>query len=177
VAAVDISATQLAFARELAGRHNVEIPFYQGDMADLSPIETGSQDVVFSAFALNYVDDLGACFREVRRVLRDEGVFVWSVPNPYFEMLDGKTLRPVRSYFDTGKVVEGWDDAPFATNRRKLSDYLNEIVSSGFVVERVLEPDSRRRHAYDPWYGLWELTPELMALIPPTIIFRCGKDR
>src|SRR3954447_20398123 len=117
VTAVDNAAAQLAFAKELAGRHDVSITFHQRDMTDLQPIATGSQDLVFSAFAFGYVDDLLACFREVHRVLRDDGLFVWSQGHPFYDTRDAATVKPVRSYFETGKVVAGEEPVvPFAVN-------------------------------------------------------------
>jgi SAM-dependent methyltransferase len=176
VTAVDIAAVQLAFARELARREQVDITFHQRDMTDLTPIASGSQDLVFSAFAFGYVDDLEACFREVYRVLRPGGRFVWSQGHPFYDTMNATTLRLERSYFATGKYVEGGpDDVPFAGNQRKVSDYFNLLIAAGFSVERMLEPDSRQRYPYDPWYELWEFTPELMAFLPPTIIFKCRK--
>ena len=47
------------------------------------PYRGGSFDVVFSAFgALPFVADLDAALREVHRVLRPHGRFVFSVPHP-----------------------------------------------------------------------------------------------
>ena len=53
--------------------------------------------------------------------------------------------------------------------------YFNLLVESGFVVERMVEPDSRLRYPYDPWYGLWGSTPERLRLFPATIIFKSRK--
>jgi hypothetical protein len=50
------------------------------------------------------------------------------------------------------------------------------LVEAGFVVERMLEPDSRQRYPYDPWYGMWDYTPELMRKLPPTVIFKCHRQ-
>jgi SAM-dependent methyltransferase len=174
VTGVDIAASQLAFARELAERHHVTIEFHERSMEDLDPIPSGSQDLVFSANAFAYVDDLFSCFREVHRVLKEDGLFVWSRGHPCYDLMDGQTLQPGRSYFETGKFVEG-DGPPFAGFRRTVSDYVNLLADTGFLIERMLEPDSRQRYPYDPWYGLWDYTPELMQKLPPTIIFKCRK--
>jgi ubiquinone/menaquinone biosynthesis C-methylase UbiE len=121
VSAMDIAAAQLDFARALAQAHGVSITFHQRDMADLAPIAANSQDVVFSAFAIGYVADLRGCFREVQRVLRPAGLFVWSQGRPCY-LLDGVTLRPTRSYFETGMHVygEGEAEIPFAVNHHSL---------------------------------------------------------
>ncbi|HET7089227.1 MAG TPA: class I SAM-dependent methyltransferase [Anaerolineae bacterium] len=183
VTGIDIAEAQLRFARELAAKEGVEITLLQGDMADLGPIATASQDVVFSACAFGYVDDLFACFAEVHRVLKPTGIFVWSVGHPFNQVLDDhhpEALIVINSYFDTGIHIEGATDTPgeaFASFNRTISDYFDLLIQTGFVVERLIEPDSRKRYACDPWYGLWETTPERCAKLPQTIILKCRKDR
>jgi ubiquinone/menaquinone biosynthesis C-methylase UbiE len=176
VTAVDIAEAEIEFARELAAKNDVGIELYRLDMTDLSPVANGSQDIVFSASAFGYVDDLAKCFSEVRRVLKDGGLFVWAMGHPFY-LLSEETLRPKHSYFETGKFVEGQETGcAFAHNRRTVSDYFNMMVEAGFNVERIIEPDSRERYPCDPWYGLWNYTPELLRLLPPTIIFK-GRKR
>jgi ubiquinone/menaquinone biosynthesis C-methylase UbiE len=93
VTGVDISEEQLKFAMALAKKNDVQIQFYQGDIKELPQIESYSQDIVFSAFALLYVDDLLSCFREVHRVLKDGGVFVFSLDHPFSRTVDSKSLK------------------------------------------------------------------------------------
>lgn len=177
VTAVDIAASEIGFARELAHEHQVTIEFHQRDMADLSPIASESQDIVFSAYAFNYVDDLLPCFREAHRVLKSGGLFVWSGAHPFAFSVDPETLRLHRSYFETGKLVEGEETGcAFANVHRTVSDYFNLLIEAGFVVERMLEPDSRQHYPSDPWYGLWGNTPERLRLFPATLIFKCRKS-
>ncbi len=181
VTGIDIADAQIRFARDLAAREGVEITLIQRDMANLEPVATASQDVVFSACAFGYVDDLLSCFAEVHRALKPEGIFVWSVGHPFNQVLDDhhpETLTVVNSYFDTGIQIEGATGTPgeaFAHVNHTISDYCDLLFRTGFVVERLVEPDSRKRYACDPWYGLWETTPERCAKIPQTIIFKCRK--
>lgn len=173
VTAVDIAAAALEFGRQLAAQHGVTIEFHQRDIADLSPIASASQDVVFSANAFGYVDDLLACFREVRRVLTPGGLFVWSDGHPFGHCVEEGTQRLTRSYHATGKSVVGAETGcAFASDHRTISDLVNLQTQAGLVLDRLLEPDSRQRYSVDPWYGLWDNTPQRLALIPGTIIFR-----
>ncbi|HYG78886.1 MAG TPA: class I SAM-dependent methyltransferase [Pyrinomonadaceae bacterium] len=178
VTAVDIASSVIEYARELAAEHQVSIEFHRRDMTDLSPVASESQDVVFSAYAFNYVDDLLSCFKEVHRVLKGGGLFVWSGAHPFGHSVDSESLRLKRSYFETGKTVEGEETGcAFASVHRTVSDYFNLLVEAGFVVERMVEPDSRERYPYDPWYGLWGNTAERLRLLPATIIFKSRKGR
>ncbi len=180
VTGVDFAAAQLAYARELMEQNGVSITLIQRDMTDLSPIPSESQDIVFSSWAFFYVDDLLACFREVNRVLKADGLFVWSVPHPLSGIVDMQTLLPTRSYFDTGKIVSGADvsDEPgfaFAENRRTTSDYFNTLVDAGFQVERMLEPDPRPVDPANPRNWLWDQTPRFLELFPGYLVFKCRK--
>ncbi|MBA3323273.1 MAG: methyltransferase domain-containing protein [Pyrinomonadaceae bacterium] len=176
VIAVDIAASEIEFAKELAGRNKVAIEFHQRDVADLAPIASSSQNIVFSAFAFNYVDDLLSSFKEVYRVLKDGGIFVWSVGHPFAHSIDSETLRLNRSYFETGKSVVGEETGcAFASVHRTVSDYCNLLVEAGFLVEQMIEPDSRRRYPYDPWFGLWGNTQERLRMFPATLIFKGKK--
>jgi len=177
VTGIDVAASEIAFAKELAKKNDVTIELYQRDMADLTPIATESQDIVFSACAFQYVDDLSACFQEVYRVLKQDGLFVWGQGHPFIEIIDTETMTIDRSYFDTGVHIEGAEtDCPFASVRRTVSDYFNLLVDTGFTVERMVEADSRKRYAYDPWYGQWGLTEKVLTKVPATIIFKSRKS-
>lgn len=180
VTSVDVAAAQIKIARELAEQNGVSLTLIQRDMTDLSPIASESQDIVFSANAFPYVDDLLACFREARRVLKADGRFIWSVGHPFTHMIDPSTMLPTRSYYDTGKVVSGLEvsDEPgfaFAVNHRKFSDYYNTLVDAGFQVEQILEPDPRPVDPDNPRNWLWDQTPRFIELFPGYIIFKCRK--
>lgn len=172
VKAMDISFEQLKFAKKLAKKNEVKIDFYQGDIKNLKPIKSNSQDIVFSAFALLYVDNLLKCFKEVRRVLKRNGLFVFSLDHPFYRTIDPKTLKMRESYFRTGKIC-GKDK--FVTYNHTISELYNTLIKAGFFVEKIIEPDSRKKYPYDPWRGLWDYTPKLLKNVPSTIIFKAIK--
>jgi len=100
VSAIDISADQIAAARERCGRFGW-VKFQIGNVLDL-PYQDGEFDAVYSVQVLEYVDDLGKAFREIHRVLRDGGRFVnistnWSSCVWYSE--DKERMR---------RVLDGW---------------------------------------------------------------------
>ncbi len=61
----------------------------QGDAARI-PLQTGSADLVFSNLLLPWIDDLATCLGEIARVLRKDGVFVFSSlgPDSLYEIRD-----------------------------------------------------------------------------------------
>ncbi len=176
VTGIDLSKEQLKFARGLAEKNKVKINFIQGSYQNLKRFKLGKYDIVFSAYALHYSPNLKQVFKQVYNVLKKNGIFVFSLDHPFFKIVDPKTLKVRASYFKTGKHIEKYTKATFIMYDHKISDLFNSLVEVGFVVEKMLEPDSRRRYKEDPWYGLWDLyLPKIQSKIPPTIIFKVRK--
>ena len=180
VTGIDISEEQLKFAKKLAEKNKVNLTFYQGDVKKLPQIESSSQDIVFSAWALFYVDDIKSCFHEVRRALKKNGIFVLAMPHPSYFIMNAKNLKFNQSYFQTGKYQSSHTTKPgkktrFVCYNRTMSDIINAFVDADFTIKLMLEPDSRKHYPKDPWYGIWEFQPRLMKLLPPTVIFKVQK--
>jgi len=74
VSAIDISADQIAAARERCARF-AWVECQIGNLLDL-PYQDGELDAVYSVQVVEYAGDLGKAFREIHRVLRDGGRFV-----------------------------------------------------------------------------------------------------
>jgi SAM-dependent methyltransferase len=172
---VDICAGQLDQARRLSREHGVSIELLQEDMQDLQFLRGRTFDMVFSAYAFQYVLDLGKLFAGVHSCLADSGVFVFSCHHPFADCVDKDTLTLNRSYheFDREEYEDRWPDGssrPFLRYLRRISDYHSALVLAGFAVERMVE-------ALD-WDepGKPEQNPkELVKLIPTTIIFKACK--
>lgn len=177
VAAKDLSDEQLAFARNLARREGVHIDFYHGTVEDLSEFADATWDVVFSAWALPFVEDLARCFHEVFRVLRAGGLFVFSYGHPFGYRVSkrGPPWIITSSYWD---VVCEWvdEDHPskprFREFHRPVSELFNDVREAGFLMDRILEP-SPLDYERDPWDETYPL--DFLRLVPATIIFRAVK--
>src|SRR5438445_2106358 len=113
---VDFSAEQLAFARRLSEREEVRVELRQGDLAELAFLRADSIDLVFSAYAFGYVEDLNRVFRQVHRVLKVGAPLVFSLPHPAYDMIDDDTDEPLlirRSYFDRSPIDYQWSGIGF----------------------------------------------------------------
>ncbi|MFL6238156.1 MAG: class I SAM-dependent methyltransferase [Actinomycetes bacterium] len=177
VVGVDLSRSQLSHARELDARTGVHVPTVQADALRL-PLRDASFDLACSAFgAVPFVADSAGVMREVARVLRPGGRWVFSVAHPFRWALpdDGGPagLVVTDSYFDRTPYVEEDDDgdAVYVAHHRTIGDRVREIVAAGFQLIDILEPEwpADRHEEWDSW------TPLRGRLIPGTAIFVCGK--
>ena len=175
---VDLSAGMLRRSREIDTRLGTAVPVLQAEASAL-PLASGSVDVAFSAFgALPFVADAAAVLREVRRVLRPGGRWVFSVSHPVrWAFPDdpgpgGLTVQ--RSYFDRRPYVERSADGEvlYAEHHRTIGDWVRGIVSSGFTLLDVVEPEwpEENRSVWGGW------SPSRGRLLPGTVIFvsLCG---
>ncbi|QGX93812.1 class I SAM-dependent methyltransferase [Haloplanus rallus] len=107
VVGVDLSGEQLRHARRLRDFYGVDARFLQGDVTNL-PFPDDSFDVASSEVVYQMIEHLGEAFREVRRILRDDGVFVVSVPHPIREMVDLEAETFERSYIGSEAKAHGF---------------------------------------------------------------------
>jgi SAM-dependent methyltransferase len=176
--AVDLSDAQIAYARQLAAQEEAAITFVRSDMAAfLETLPESAFDIAFSAYAFQYVEDLGRVFRGTRRALKPGGLFVFSLDHPLNDITACENGRVYlsESYFARGRRYWNWDlpgseeRAPFYSFHRTVGDFLNLLTDAGFLVERLLEPEPTAE-GHDPWEDPTEI--ERYAAIPATIIWK-----
>jgi SAM-dependent methyltransferase len=175
VVGFDLSARQLAHARrideELGG---TPVRLVQAD-ATVLPFADGSFDLACSAFgAVPFVADSAAVMREVARVLRPGGRWVFAVPHPFRWCLPDDPgeggLRVRDSYFDRRPYVEQDEDgvATYVEHHRTLGDRVRELAAAGLVLRDLLEPEYPEDLG-DRWGGGW--SAQRGRLVPGTAIF------
>lgn len=169
---IDLSDEQVKHARRLAEREGVDTEFYQADATDLSMFDAETFDAAHSAFALHYVDDAAACYREVFRVLKPRGLFVYSFDHPAFRCFDDHSQQFVRPYWSP--YVE-WDwefpgvKARVHANYRPVGEEVDLLRGAGFIVERIIEPRPEHGDELHRW-----LEPAQVAraqYLPVSVIF------
>ena len=192
---LDISQEQLKHARKLAKKEGVEVQFVHGNMENLSRFENESFDIILSAFGMGYSENLTKTIRETYRVLRKNGLLVFAEVHPIAER--GRPIRHGKArawkmldYFNREKHKWTWKigDAKtkFNTHWRTLQDYFDLLVETGYIVERILEPQPfpldkmtlEERDKTAPYMGDGERNLknfDIWKKIPFTIIFKARK--
>jgi SAM-dependent methyltransferase len=170
VVGVDFSGEQLRHARRLGDLYGVDARFLQGDVTDL-PFPDDAFEVASSEAVYQMVADLEGAFREARRVLRDGGVFVVSVPHPIYEVLDVEAGTFAKDYLGADRrriIIDEGYDAEMVVFDRTVADLHNALVDAGFEVRRLLEPRHHRAERADPADS--DL-PDLMWTLPGSVRF------
>jgi SAM-dependent methyltransferase len=177
VVALDLSAGMLRQAALASERSGVAVPLVQAGAEQL-PFLDESFDLACSAFgAVPFVADPGAVMREVARVLRPGGRWVFAVNHPMRWMFsddpgpDGLTIT--QSYFDRSPYVEvDADGRPsYVEHHRTLGDRIRDVVAAGLILEDLVEPEWPEELT-ETW-GQW--SPLRGGLFPGTAILRCRK--
>jgi len=176
---IDLSDAQLEHARQLAAKHNAKINFMQGNIEDLPGIQAKSWDVVFSAYALCYVENLPRCFDEVYRVLKPGGLFVFSLDHPFWDCISDDDMRIINSYHATGPAEWDWNfpkENVYSRMRsfhHKVGDWYRMLTAAGFEVLEILEPEPVEVGSGSDWGG--DYAPERQRMVPATIIWKVKK--
>lgn len=177
---VDLSEESIRLAKE----SYPDFEFVAGDMHDL-PFKDGEFDFVYSSLAVHYSGEPEKVFDEVRRVLKDEGEFLFSVGHPLrwsceHVEINGKEFRAIAHGVDNdnGEVIGGYNtfakhDHHFGTGEvlefysGSPSFYYKTLKRAGFVVEDFSEgvcTDEAKELDYNYWSRYHEV-PQFMAFL------------
>ena len=156
VSGQDVSRKFIGMATEMERTDPLGVRYRLGSIVDLGAYAKGGFDVVVSNLVLQDVRDYRKAIREIARVLRQTGRFVFSIMHPAFATppIRGWVQEPrdsnrnedrqyvkVDRYFDRTTEAWGFGDGPRVTSfHRPLRDYFEALADAGFVVRRLEEP-------------------------------------
>lgn len=170
---VDLSDEQLKFAEKLAKKNKVKIKFVKGDIQNLHMIKSSSYDAAISMFAFDWVQSLDKTFKEAHRVLKGDGLLVFSMMHPFFNRLGERVedLKIKVSYFQKEEMYKERTGVVIKSILPTVGDIFNSLVKAGFVVEKILEPAPVTRKIQ--FFGSYPL--KVLKAVPTTIIFKARK--
>jgi len=148
---LDLSKTMIDIARN----ENPEIKFYVGNAGN-TPFVDLRFDIVSSSLVAHYFKNLNPLFREVRRILKNNGYFVFSIQHP----IDGAVKKIkfrgsseflLTSYFNNNKnrytftkYVKRMEGVKIMTYHHTFEAIFYALHKNGFLVEDLLEPKPKR---------------------------------
>ena len=157
VTAFDLSSRMIELARAEEEQSPLGIDYHVADMADLSVLGPGEFDMAVAYLSLFDVRDYESALREVARVLKARGRFVFSISHPCFftpnsgwetsvpnSFRDADRLYfKVDNYFPASEIrFRMWPTAPteLINYHRPLSDYAHGLRAAGFLIRDIHEP-------------------------------------
>jgi SAM-dependent methyltransferase len=165
VVALDLSPTMVSLAQQRASQRGVEADFRVADIREPLPFEDAEFDVVFTATALHYVEDIAALMKEVARVMKPTARLIASVLHPM------STAQFPLADSDEVEGPDPWEGWYFGSPRRSIetpwlgfgavssegrrifchhhtvSDYFNALSSARLSITTLLEPPPSTEYA------------------------------
>jgi 2-polyprenyl-3-methyl-5-hydroxy-6-metoxy-1,4-benzoquinol methylase len=178
VTSVDISQNQLQVAEQRARELALSIEFVQADVTDLSVLQAGSFDVVYTGgHVALWVSDLWKYYAESARILAPGGLLMISEYHPFRRIWKDSitTLSVATRYLDRGPFEYDYTDDVLSRESGSLksyehhwtiADYLNSVISSGC---RILFVDE-----FGEQVGDWEGAP--FAGLPEFLLIVARKE-
>ncbi len=147
IVATDLNQAMLDVAARSVHAANVRLE--RADAASL-PFEAHTFDVVVAQFGVMFFPDKGSAFREARRMLRDDGTFIFSVwdgaaKNPFDDAICETYKRHTGEACFLERVPFGYSDRDRVTNDLRRAGFTN------IWIERVKRTTTVRSpvHAFD----------------------------
>ena len=174
---LDLSDTQISTAQTLLEPYSLSLKLFQSPMEHDPGLPHNYFDIVYSIYAIGWTVDLYKTLENVFTYLKPGGSFVFSWEHPLHNRIkyDNGCFMVEKSYHEEGLYQsEAWNDRRAIMNQVKLSTYINELVRTGFRVDRVIEdvyfPEDVEVGNPSKWYSV-----EKAELVPATFVIKCTK--
>ena len=178
---LDLSQEQIRFTQEYLNLQNIPAHLLLSSMDENPGIPAAHFDLVVSIYSLGWTPDLNRTLSLVYSYLKPGGVFIFSWEHPVYQCLDYREdidgyvfARPYLK--DEPEIDPSWHSVEIVLHPRPLSTYLNAVIQSGLVLEKVIESALNpglvqpQDAAPDQWYSV-----PRAKLIPTTFIVKARK--
>ena len=155
VIGIDFSGPFIEYCKKIESEKKLGCKFLEGSLTEMSMFENQSFDVVVSNVVIVDVLDYKTAFKEIARVLKDDGRFIWSNVHPVFgrsctagdfkfprdsRRNEERYIKLIGRYFETGGELTSWFGTPTWQFIRTLEDYSKALKDAGFVISEIREP-------------------------------------
>ena len=145
VTTLDISEKQLEQDRIGLDNHSLNAELIQGNMTHTGFLNE-TFDGVINPQSLNFIEDIRQVFREVRRILKKDGIYIFGIANPVLYIFDEKIqekklkVKYTLPYSDLtslsekelGKRLLQGDTIEFS---HTLNDILGGLIDERFIID------------------------------------------
>ncbi len=148
VTVVDLSPSMLRLDEREAKRRGLQVRTIEGSMDDMHRLEEQSFDIVHQPVSTCYVADIGKVYREIARVLRDDGLYISQHKQPTSLQIVRRDQRDNYvigiEYYHSGSLPPTADtsyrEAGTVEYMHRWDQLVGELCRSGFVLEDLREP-------------------------------------
>lgn len=173
---VDLSGAQIETAKQVTSDVNIPVRFIEAPMEDIPGLPMNYFDKAVSIYALGWTVHLQKTLSNIYKSLKNGGTFIFSWEHPIHSAVEYSHDRISfrRSYHSEGfEKHESWRNVPIVMQKRKVSTFINELVSGGFIIDRIIEEskvDETDAAHRSTWYSAAKAS-----MIPSTLIIKCHK--
>lgn len=144
VTAIDISQTMIdiAIAEKIPG---TSITYQVGNLNQL-PLADNAVDLIICNYVLENVKNIDEVFKEFSRVLKAEGLCIFTISHPLRAMADrveqnNQEIWQLTNYYDrTTRISDFGKGLKIKKFKRTIADYINATITAGFKLTHFNEP-------------------------------------
>jgi len=148
VAGLDISQSLIRIAQ----RRCPGIPFHEADLEVPASLPSETWDAVVCSFVLDGLEHLDDALRSLGKLTKASGNLLVNLPHPAFLPPEYWGLRSQKLYVEDDllglDIVLQRCTVPLKYFSRPLSRYVNALISAGFTICSLVEPDPRSLDGY-----------------------------
>jgi len=161
VTVVDVSDSMLRLDQQECRRRGLKVQTVRTTMEDLSMLAEDFYDIVHQPVSTCYIPDLTPVYREIARVLRDDGLYISQHKQPVSLQVSHRNERDQFvigvEYFHRGPLPQLPDthyrEAGTTEYMHRLEQLLGSLCRSGFVIDDFSEPCRADRSADVTHFG------------------------
>ena len=162
---------------EIARKENPLNDFKIASIENRLPYKDKEFDLVLCTLVLGHFFSWDKIFKEVSRILKKNGLFVFSIKNPIIESTEkikikGKEFGVVKNYFKERWIIQYWDkkgkNVPIAHHHKTYSSIIKMIVNNGFEIldyedtkpslkSKKIFPKEYEKTINHPHFCVWKL--------------------